>query len=913
MAIRQEQIVFAVVLVACGALVATSGSDSKRAPRPAQALELEPVVVPETARVLPRSSATPGSFARDLFKEPTNARPMPALAFVAPPLLALPSLAAPPMPGPAAHGFGATLRQDLSLGSAPGLFDERGASDDFTSAELDFEAELPGDTLSILRDLGYVPDEVELLVEEPDRAARIESYKQLYDWIRLDEFDYHFGSIDNRMRYRLGERPGEAVQFTEVDPSTGQARYLGAGSVEYPRARVTEFGFADTVVNAIELGAIAREVPITRGNLSERLAFAAWCVDRRHDAPRALEVARDLYERAALFDPSDPEPRLGLGACLEAGFQFEEAFTEYRALAETYPKSAAVAARLASLEERFLSLDAAEARLRDAVRFDRGSYVGHWALGTFLLRHGTSAKVLTEARDSLVLAGRFAPDTPEDARLRAEIRADLGAAHLAVGDVAAAESAFSAALSADAKHQAAMAGLFACDYLRLLAGEQPKPRKLPFDLQGLGPELLSARGLLALEAGDYKAARSDLEAAVVAGPVRAHRPLSALSRLAEATGYDEEAMEYVERALEVSPKDPWALYQRGRLLVKRDDLEGAEASFSAALAVDVDFVDAVLALGDLAMEEGRHNDAERYFDRVRRLESERLDVEVRRGLNALFLGQQAIARERFEGARALADRDPVALGGLAWCEYLAGRSTEALNLLATLDDARRTYGDEDPWRAWSMEQKERIEDHLEKRRWVDVFDRKSLRNDWLVEEGAGPLVSLQDERLVIEGQFNRNDGVRVFRQVPAAAFVSLEADVTVDASTAGRAGLFVAREQDRKGSRTTSAMVRVMRHKDGSLQTHLLRAGRPDLGPQDVTWLSFPTGEPVRLRIERDGPETAATINVYVDGTPVLVGAPMSSFGKTMSDVALGFFVEGESGRRVRLEVDNVEIVRRQS
>ena len=75
--------------------------------------------------------------------------------------------------------------------------------------------------------------------------------------------------------------------------------------------------------------------------------------------------------------------------------------------------------------------------------------------------------------------------------------------------------------------------------------------------------------------------------------------------------------------------------------------------------------------------------------------------------------------------------------------------------------------------------------------------------------------------------------------------------------------------------------------------------------------LPVSNGAPVRLRIERAGPETAAVVNVYVDGTPILVSAPMSSFGKTMSDVNLGFFVEGESGRRVRLTVDDVEIVRR--
>ena len=910
MAIRQEQIVFALALLVCGGLVATSGEPTRRAPRAAAPLELEPVTVPDADRALPRADAG-ALFQRDLFQEPTNARPMPTLAFQAPPLVPPASLAAPPLPGPAPHGFGATLREVLTPRPVPSLFEDLGGADDFAAGGLDLEAGAAEDTLSILRGLGYVPGEEELLEEIPDRAALLEGYKQLYDWIRLDEFDYHFGTIDNKDRYRLAERKAEDVSFSEVDPTTGAVRYRGAGSVTYPRTRVTEFGFADTVTNRVELGAIEREGEITRGNLGERLAFADWCVAMRHEAPRALEVARDLYTRVAAYDPADPTPRLGLGACLEAGFRFEEAFVTYRELAEAFPQDAAVAARLAGLEERFLALDAAEERLRAAVRTDRGSWIGHRALGTFLLRHGTTRAELAEAHEALVLAERFAPDTPETAPLRAAVRADLGAACLATGDREAAEAAFTSALGADDLHQGALAGLYVCDYLAALAGVSRPARDLPGELDGLGPRLLLARGLARMADGDERGARDDLLAAVEAGPLEAQAPLAALSRLAEATANEEEAMDFVERALAVDPDHAWALYQRGRLLRDRDDLAGAEESFLAALDRDVDFVDAVVALGDLALDEGRHEDAERYFDRVRRLDGERLDVELRRGLNALALGQAGEAALRFDGARALEDRDPVALGGLAWCSYLAGDAEEALNLLATLDDARRAFGDEDPWRAWARVQKERIEDHLQKERWVDPFDRKSLRNDWLVEEGAGPLVGLESEALVIDGQFNRNGEVRVFRQVPAAAFVSLEATVTVDAASAARAGLFVAREQDRRGSRTTSAMVRVHRHKDGSLQTHLLRAGRPDLGAQDVSWLDFPAGQPVRLRIERTGTETAATMDVYVDGTPVLVSAPMASFGKTMSNANLGIFVEGESGRRVRVTVDDVEIVRR--
>ena len=39
---------------------------------------------------------------------------------------------------------------------------------------------------------------------------------------------------------------------------------------------------------------------------------------------------------------------------------------------------------------------------------------------------------------------------------------------------------------------------------------------------------------------------------------------------------------------------------RGRLLAARDDLEGARASFVAALDREIDFVDALVALGELA-------------------------------------------------------------------------------------------------------------------------------------------------------------------------------------------------------------------------------------------------------------------------------------------------------------------------
>lgn len=906
MAIRQEQVVFALAVVLCGGLVLMAkGPITRRAVRTTH-LEHEAKIVPEAARALPRAQAT-APVLRDLFTEPTNARPMPRLAFQAPLLGPLSALAPRTVPGPRVGQWGRFLRQVPTVTDVPGLFEGGGPADDFGAFD---GGESEADSLAKLRSMGLVPDEDTPLSEEPNRAALLASYKELYDWILLDEFDYHFGSIDNPGRYRLGERPTEAVAFTEVDPTTGQVRFLGQGSAEYLRPRVTSFGFADTVVNRVELGAIEREGPITRGNMSERLAFADQCVENRHAAPRGLDVARDLYARVVAFEPGDPTPHLGLASCLEAGFQFDAAFEEYQKLTERFPKSGAVAAALARLEERFLLFDQAEARLREAVRFDRGSYAGHWALGALLLRHGGK---LSEVREELQLAERFAPDTPEAAGLRARIRVDVGAAALEAGDLVAAKASFKSALGAESMNQDALAGLFGVALLERASGAVAEAPALPAELESLTAPLLLARGLWMLEGESWKAARRDLEAAVLASPLDPSPALCALSRLAERTGYSEEAMEYVERALLALPGEPWALYQRGRLLYQRDDLAGSEASLHEALASEVDFVDAAVLLGQIAMEEERFEDAERFFDRARRLEAPRIEVELRRGLNALLARDVQAASARFEAARALAegDDDPVVLGGLAWCDYERDRSEEALNRLAALDDGRRAFGDEDPWRLWARAQKERLEDHLQKERWVDEFDRKSLRNDWLIEEGAGPLVSIIDEALSISGQFRENGEVRVYRQLSAVRFVSIEADITIGVETAARAGLFVARE-NRGASRTVSALVNVSRHKDGSLQTHVIRAGRPDLGDQDVTWLGFPTGQPVRLSIQRAGSDKEAVINVYLDGTPILEDVPMASFGRTQSNVSIGIFVEGESGRRVEVQVDNLEIVRRE-
>ena len=86
-----------------------------------------------------------------------------------------------------------------------------------------------------------------------ERAARLASWKKLYDWMRVDAGEPLFGRIVNPDRFGLAERPREALQFTQVDPHTGRERFPGMPAVSYERARVLEHAFADTASNFIQL------------------------------------------------------------------------------------------------------------------------------------------------------------------------------------------------------------------------------------------------------------------------------------------------------------------------------------------------------------------------------------------------------------------------------------------------------------------------------------------------------------------------------------------------------------------------------------------------------------------------------------------------------------------------------------
>lgn len=892
MAIRQQQVVFAfaALIVGYGAYRSFTASTFSSRDRAGRAPEFEDHLAPDVDLVRPEKR-DPSALLREFFTEPSDTRPLPPLDFEVPPLVSLPGLRPAPAAGPMPSMFAQYLRTNIEPQLVAGLFDEQG--DDGGSLDEAFE------------DAGTV--DWDLLTAE-EKAERLESYRRQYDWLRTNQVKY--GRILNRDRFKLRMPISEPILFLELDPMTGQERFPGMAPVAYDQERheLEDFGLADTLLNRLELERVDFPEELTRGQFGAVMAFADRAYLAREAGPRALEIAAEFYGKAAKLT-SEPAPRLGLARCFEAGFEFEKAFAEYRSLIDGgFANHPVVLARLGVLESRFRLFDQAEAHLAEASRFGRSEWEVQLALGNFKLRRDQPA----EALEALQRASRNEPQAAEHQRVRAWIRSLLGDAQLATGQLDEARKSYAKALQAEPGLQSALAGLQSVDYLEGATADSSSGSAEPEELSAPEFELLLAEGLVAAQRGDWVAAVENLTLAADSDPLRAGRAWRALSWVAEVTDQPEEALRFIELATTIDPTDVYTLLQRGRVLAARDDVEGAAQAFTAALDQELRLPDALAGLGRLAFLDGRFADAEMYLERSVFVDPSQTIVHSLRGLNALMQGDVVAARDSFEAATAGGKRDVTSRAGLAWCAYLEGEPVESITLYRELDDSLRARPEDDPLRLYVARQIKRIDDHVEKVAWSDRFERQQLLNGWVRDEGAGPLVTLHDGAVFIDGNFTETGRSRLRREYPAGDFLSIEVTLEVARDNRCRVGAFVSLEQARRDDTEIKAEATISRNLDGTLQTRLQRRGGEDAAYVDVPVVEWRAGEPVVLRIDRTGESSDTEMRLSIDGVPVADKIPMSELGRTTSKLWVGVFAEGDTGRIAKVRIDRVEIIKRE-
>jgi len=902
LALRKEHVILIGTTAVLGLLYwRTMGSYGVRAtpPKKAQPPAFEHHVAPDPALVLP-SGRKLDETARDLFSQPSDTRPLPPLDLVPPPIVPLAQLRPPPVPGPIVALYGKFLREQPNTIDVPDLFVDAVASGDTPAA-------VPATKdLKAVAGVAQTPEQI---------ATRIKSQKKLYDWIRLG--DFRFGQIRNPDRYSLAKRVNEDILFVEFNTETGQPKFPGQPPAPVPRKTVSEFDFADTIPNQIEMRRAALGNPLPASEYDTALAFADWCLEERLSTPRALVVAEEMYRRAAAVLPEDPGPRLGLARVYEAGFQFEKAFSEYELLRKGNLKdNPLVLVSLAKLYEQFRMTESAAALLAEAERLGRTTWQVQEAFGQFQLTQGRAADAVAH----LKLALEYEPQGPDAKRARTRLRTLFGSALLADGNVPAGREWIEKALQSDPTDPFARAALVSARVLgaRSGASDTSTAAKLS-EGETQGFELLFANGLSdALQRDAVAAARAktNLVAAAAVDPLRAGLAWRTLSYLAETTRHPEEALRFSELAYENDPADAWTSYQRGRLLAAKDDLDGATEAFKAALDRDIGFVDALAALGYIEYQRANFANADRYFERALAIDPTLVGALALRGVNALEMGALRDAEDHFKKVLGVEPDHPTARNGLAWCYYRKNDPTEALSRLRELDDNRRAFPENDVHRVWARRQIERLVDHLQKVAWSDRFDRSgTLGNNWSVQENNGPTVSIHDGLVTLGGTFKANGRARMFRTCGASDFVSIEAKLTVKTGTTARVGIFVARETQRAGETQIDAEITASRHHEvgkNTMQTRYIKRGEEETSYTDVVGFEWKLETSVTVRIERTEDKDSPKIRVLLDGIPVLDQKSIPALGRTTNELRLGIFAEGQVGRVVQVDIDDVEIVQRE-
>ncbi len=909
MQLRQETVVLGVTAVLVGGLLAKGGvkTPSGRTLADSGSAELERFPAPrldQTDHVL--------TDLRPLFSPPRDTRPLDPPVFEEPPADALPMLAPPSTFGPEPSNFAGLLQRPAVAVGDGSLYDEasEGLEGGGPGSSADSNAPLPDGAVGATswKDL-----------DRTERLEVTEAFQKTYDWMRENEAEVMFGRILNGEPYGLREtaRLEESIRFLILDPFSGTPKF--PEPIEFTRDRVIEFAFADTPRNRIEQAYHDFPETPTPGTYADQLAVANECIELRFEFEEALGIAQDLFQRCREYRPDEPAPAVGLARAFEAALEFDQAFDAFRSATEAFPSRAEPWIGLGELQAQFLDEEGARSSFERALNLEPASWQANGALGRFLLRKGEAASALEPLRKAV--AGL--PVDTGQRNLRLQLRLALGEAQLRTGQIAEARATFLQAGKGSPGEGSAEAGLAAA--ARLL-GEPVPAEATPEPGQVFtgraGARWLVADALLAIDAGGDELARAklDLERAKTLDPLGEAESLRALAWLAFVAGApDAIAAQATEDALAADPSSAWVLYHRGRLAHRRGDLELAERSLRAALERSADFEDAIAALARLSYEQGDHASAERYLERALALSqrrndgSPRVDLLSLRGLNSLAVGAIREARDQFQEALALNPVASTARGGLAWCELRLGDSEESVIQLRNLDDGRREWPESDPLRVWAMRQIDRIEENRSKDIWSDRFEYSRIGNGWLVDDSAGPQVALIDGQLTLEGSFSRTGEARFYREVSAAEFVALEADLWVGAGSSARVGLLVARESRRASGTETQAMVALARARDGSTQVRAFDAGQADAGWLDLDSGSFPFDEQtwVHVRIERVGEGNQAVMNVLFDGVPVLEGRSATGLARGNAPLVVGLFTEGDTGRTASARLDDVELTRK--
>ena len=566
----------------------------------------------------------------------------------------------------------------------------------------------------------------------------------------------------------------------------------------------------------------------------------------------------------------------------------------------------------------------AEADLRQAVKLQPSDARPHAALAEFLLRAGRSGEAAVSARNA-----EQAFNSVQDAAEKARVARAIVSCQLAVGQLEAAKNTLSMVPREAPQPWLEGCVLYANGQLAAALGAFKQAAGSADNNQALlGQAACLLRDSKWQEAHDLFAQVAD------ADPLLRHRAATGMALLFTRIGQFESAMNWLDRALEADPTDPYAHYLRGHLLRVRGQA-GAEEALAAALRLRDDFVHAIAEMAlvqDQRAKAGRGAEqanaaiaARRYMDRaVQLVPAPSAELCELQGLLAFAAAEPKPATEAFLRAREITTdevRKAYCKGVLAVIDYSRGAVDDAdTSLQRMVQDLPK----EAPLAAWAQATLAAIYDHAQKEMLGDGFDRSEPGSIWTWDSDGTQKPAIKDGRLVlIDSKWPKSGKgevaiVRTGAVQKGRAFLAVGVTVQVGSSTASAdsfAGLGIGTLPRGNGGVDLDVRVGLF---EGKPQLRIIDGRDDSKDPNErhaLTVADFDAKQPQALELRvvprGDAESRLFTLLVSWNGAVVHRHDLRTLTGSTQNELLTKLLAAGRPGSEVDVSFDDYVLERR--
>jgi len=891
--LNKEQILFILCLMILGGLAYLRFDDqynSKSVRNTRNSMDLEENPLYADIQFVDSSMGFFTREGRNIYAPPRDWLPLEPLVLDTPPYVELMAVAPFSRPGLGASFF--KSYHYLPVPASPLSVDGEGEEDTELMKAEDFamgDSETEGVAINL--------DSIEDIEENPEAALLA-----IYDWIKLnDQGARIFGYIKNDNKYDLLKND-EPIKFEMVAVKSGRVM----APHDYQRERVGEFGFADTVVNRIELAIL--DINFNAGNLTTIHEKADWCISMADEEQKAIGYAVNLLERAIDLDPLSKESYNRLVDVHTMNHDRESALNVIQSALERKLNSAAIHVRYGRLLRWYKMDDKA----LDA--FMQAEYIKPKFADSLVER----AKLAYERRnydESMRLFQEAVQSPSWDNDLKLKVIMGEGKCLLAFDRLPEALAKVQRVLKLDDMNSEAynLKGTVLLNSGDIDGAQEAIEKAI--ELSENSSKYVVNLGVVLFRKGDFEGALQKFNEAIEMDPYNSSFPTAAKAFMSQCLGEEEAASSDYELAVEIDPTNFYALYLLGRDLIANGDMETAIDMLKKALRKNSKMADILSELGRACFLAGKSEDAAFYFEEYLNRDQGDFRIHYLLGLVLLNLNRIDDAITAFNKARSFTGEksaNPDPYNGIAYSKYAKGEVADSINAFG---EVVRTFdeGSTDPRYLYAKRWMERIEDHRRKSQWLDGFQRKEIKNNWKFKQRCGPSISLFGNEITFQGiqrQEQPDERTSLRRSIEGREFRVFETDLCIKEENQARVGICIGTYIAR-GTTTviTKGEICLAVQPDGTLIYNVVDKGFNSVAWEKITHEPIQPGVPFRMGMELIDYERGV-FRITLDGQPVLDGnLVVKDFRKNSREVLVGAFSEAPGSRKIAFTMDNARVV----